>query len=284
MNTLDQVMNTGDVAANPMQGFTETVLHLTETVQEAATLLTSEAQKLANHEHIMADADSPGHFRMGLGFEYDPKTKRHNVVGSFSFEQEMGKMEGRIGESMTALEERVMDQSSVRTYAYADRGQLRNVTKAKPGDVAVVETLGMYVFSSDSDEPDDDETAFTASTVGGVWLLQAVSLDTVCRYLWSEFTPQTWVEMVEVRPTVTTLAAGATVTIQVDGLVGIAGGEKMLVVPPPGASPLLLCRAYSNYWRRVLLQLTNPTVGPLAVDSETVWRVCVLRVEEDYGA
>lgn len=58
--------------------------------------------------------------------------------------------------------------------AYEDRSTLRAMQAAQ-GDQAVVDGLGLFVFSAASSEPDDDETCFLA--VGGCWLLQTAHPD-----------------------------------------------------------------------------------------------------------
>lgn len=180
--------------------------------------------------------------------------------------------------------EQSTSDATITTYDYDKRGQLRHVADAKNGDVAVVDTLGLFSFSTSSTESDDDETAFSAS--GGVWLLQTVSLDMLISTIRRDFAPseQSWFEFVEVTPTVAAIAPGQSVTIQVDGVVGVEGGERMVVVPPANANVLLTSRAYSNYWRRVFLVLGNPTTAALSVDTSAIWRVGVLRMESDYGS
>ena len=66
--------------------------------------------------------------------------------------------------------------ASIPTYAYDSRATLRSLS-ASSDDMALVDGLGLFVFSSGSDEPDDDESCFATAT--GRWLLQAVHWDVV---------------------------------------------------------------------------------------------------------
>ena len=163
------------------------------------------------------------------------------------------------------LSESTLGTSSVRVYAYADRGQLRDVVDAKQGDVAVVRGLGLFDFVPASTEPDDDETAFAAQ--GGVWLLQAVSLDAAISYIKPMIDENSWFAVRKIAATVTVVAASTSATIVSDGNVGIEGGEMMFVVPPAGASNKLIFRAYSDYWRRVKIDITNTSASSQSVPS-----------------
>ena len=65
-------------------------------------------------------------------------------------------------------------QDSIPVILYEDRGTLRTNTTANR---AIVDGLGLFVFETGSDEPDDDESCFATST--GRWLLEAVHWDVV---------------------------------------------------------------------------------------------------------
>jgi hypothetical protein len=69
-----------------------------------------------------------------------------------------------IERSATSLSER----------AYEDRGVLRGLTP-QVDDSVLVEGLGLFMFASSQDEPDDDETCFT--TASGQWLLRVPAFD-----------------------------------------------------------------------------------------------------------
>ena len=68
-----------------------------------------------------------------------------------------------------------MAEDSRRAYVlYDDRGTLRS-TESATGVPVVVQGLGLFVWVSGSDEPDDDETCF--ATENGRWLLEAPHWD-----------------------------------------------------------------------------------------------------------
>lgn len=60
--------------------------------------------------------------------------------------------------------------------AYTNRASLRGQTPTS-GELAIVDGLGLFVFTPSSTEPDDDESSFATAT--GVWLLQAAHWDLV---------------------------------------------------------------------------------------------------------
>jgi len=70
----------------------------------------------------------------------------------------------------------VRSATSLNKVAYADRATLRSTT-SQLDDSTVVEGLGLFMWVSSQDEPDDDETCFTTST--GQWLLQVPSWDLI---------------------------------------------------------------------------------------------------------
>lgn len=76
--------------------------------------------------------------------------------------------------------------SSLSIVAYEDRGTLRTAPAA-PGAMAIIDGLGLFLWYSGSDEPDDDESCF--ATASGRWLLEAVHWDVVGAWLapdWDE--------------------------------------------------------------------------------------------------
>jgi hypothetical protein len=77
--------------------------------------------------------------------------------------------------------------TSLTSALYDDRGDLRSPTEPQPiaGDALILQYLGLFQFYATVDEPDDDETCFTANdTVTGLpygqWLLRVPS------YEWTE--------------------------------------------------------------------------------------------------
>lgn len=71
------------------------------------------------------------------------------------------------------------DVVGIPTVAYDDRADLRGLTPTSSA-AYIVEGLGLFVWASGSDEPDDDETCF--ATTSGKWLLECPSWDFVDAY------------------------------------------------------------------------------------------------------
>jgi hypothetical protein len=74
--------------------------------------------------------------------------------------------------------------TSLTSALYDDRGDLRNPATPNPiaGDALILEYLGLFQFYADTDEPDDDETCFTAnSSVTGLpygqWRIRVPAYD-----------------------------------------------------------------------------------------------------------
>lgn len=171
-----------------------------------------------------------------------------------------------VGEDLAAA----LARSAMSAWTYAERAALRSIANAKQDDMAVILGLGLFGFVPDSQEPDDDETAFAAP--GGVWELQAVSLDVAYSYIGREFARQTWFRAVDIRPTITSLAANTHMTINFDGHVGIEAGDRLLASPPADADPRIMVQAFSDYWRRISLKFCNLCASTLTV-SQQPWRV-----------
>jgi hypothetical protein len=157
---------------------------------------------------------------------------------------------------------------NILTYTYAARGGLRNINDAAQGDVALVQDLGLFSFVVGSDEPDDDETAFAAA--GGVWLLQAVSLDKSVSYIRSLLDENSWFRVHTVASTVTSVAASSSATVVSDEQVGVESGDFMLAVRPAGADAKLVFSAYSDYWRRIKLVINNTATSAATVPAGNI--------------
>jgi hypothetical protein len=74
--------------------------------------------------------------------------------------------------------------TSLRYLSYDNRASLRVVGVPAPqaDDSTIVEGLGLFQFIESTEEPDDDETCFTASNLSGQWLLAVPALDLLEAY------------------------------------------------------------------------------------------------------
>jgi len=126
---------------------------------------TSRVDDELNNVNNTADADKPvsDDTATALGLKQDTLVDGTNI----STVNGVSLLSGTplvIERSATSLSER----------AYEDRGVLRGLTP-QVDDSVLVEGLGLFMFASSQDEPDDDETCFT--TASGQWLLSVPAFD-----------------------------------------------------------------------------------------------------------
>ena len=70
----------------------------------------------------------------------------------------------------------VRSATSLNRVLYDNRATLR-ATTSQVDDATMVESLGLFMWTNSTTEPDDDETCFTTAT--GQWLLQAPAWDLI---------------------------------------------------------------------------------------------------------
>lgn len=93
--TASDLIRGGTSEADIQAQILNAVAHMTEAVsamQTASALMTDALAKLMQHSRVMADDATAGHFRPGLGFEFDPKTGRHNATGTAAFEDALTRL------------------------------------------------------------------------------------------------------------------------------------------------------------------------------------------------
>lgn len=91
----DLIAGSGTAEAHIQAQILNVVAHMTDAVnamQTASALMTDALAKLMQHSRVMADDATAGHFRPGLGFEFDPNTGRHNATGTAAFEEALTRM------------------------------------------------------------------------------------------------------------------------------------------------------------------------------------------------
>ena len=185
---------------------------------------------------------------------------------------------------------------------YDTRGTLRT-TAGTNGAQAVVDGIGLFIFSTSSTAADDDETAFVAS--GGVWLLEGASWDAAFAY----WLPDYWsnVERIEdlengvtVPPNVTTLQTNVT-TLQTfqakflestfsmtitslaslatqtftDTVTGANLGDTVIVTPGNFIGPYVVFSAWVSAANTVTIELYNPSATAATLTAST-WAVRVI--------
>ena len=135
-------------------------------------------------------------------------------------------------------------------FAYADRGDLRSLEEL----YAVVDGLGFFSWVEGSDEIDDDETCF--ATVGGRWLLEAVSMEAAAAYF---IPPAQLVARFDAPATYLGTLQGADLIVPVPGA---APGDSVLATP---SGPLesgngrVTHHAYVQGPGVVVIRLGNPS-------------------------
>lgn len=176
------------------------------------------------------------------------------------------------------------------TYTYANRGSLRSANAAY-GAIALVEQLGLFVFSV-APEYDDDETCFVAT--GGTWLLYSPSIDFISAFLPPDIITA---DIMETRflfatgySNIATVAASSYVTFNVP-VTGARAGDNVVVTNNGivGSSALfevnLSFRAYVVTADMVTIEIRNSYSGGAAtLTSNQTWSILVFRQPYDVNS
>ena len=183
--------------------------------------------------------------------------------------------------------------ASVATYTYDSRADLRSMAAAS-GDMALVDGLGLFVFSSGSDEPDDDESCFATAT--GRWLLQAVHWDVVnawqlpdddVRDAFDEDEPARFASKIltgSATCSITSVAATASTSFT-DTVTGAAVGDRVIATPPGalGATDAESGRLSYHAWvsaaNTVTIMLTNASAAAANTNAaiRAAWPITVIK-------
>jgi hypothetical protein len=191
------------------------------------------------------------------------------------------------------------DVTAVLYVTYDNRGDLRTIDG--PADtMALVEGLGLFVWVSGSDQPDDDETAFASAT--GVWLVEAASYDLA----FSSWLPEvdglrtdvdglrTDVDGLLGNPTIilgtATCSLSSVSTVQganfTATITGAAVGDPVSVNPPDALETSTTGRLTHHAWvsaaDTVTIRIVNPsaatgTLNAAVTGASNPWRVAVFK-------
>lgn len=184
-------------------------------------------------------------------------------------------------------------QSGVSSVAYDNRDSLRSQSPVN-GEMAVIDGLGLFVFATGSDEPDDDESCFATAT--GRWLLQAVHWDVVDtwqlpddgeRDAYDENEPLRFAAKIlsgTATCAVTTVAATSSVAFT-GTVAGAAPGARVLAQPPgalgatDAGSARLSFHAYVSATDTVTVRLTNASAAAATTNTaiQTAWPITVIK-------
>jgi hypothetical protein len=177
---------------------------------------------------------------------------------------------------------------------YADRGTLRT-TVVDDKSLAVVEELGLFVYSATStEEPDDDETCF--STAEGQWLLESVHWNLISAWQFPDwqYTRDTLEDLNErisdsviVGSVTCSITSIATLTSTAfSGTVRGAEVGDVVIVNPPAAlgtdaasTGRLSFHAYISAADIVTVQLCNASASTATTNAaiQTPWPVMVIK-------
>jgi hypothetical protein len=190
-------------------------------------------------------------------------------------------------------------------YTYEDRGTLRS-TIPSDGELALVDGLGLFIFRTGSDEPDDDESCFATAT--GRWLLEAAHWDVVdtwqlpddeARDAWDEDEPMRFAnsfansfassfasKVLFGTATCAISSVAATSSVSFTGTVtGAAVGNRVIATPPAqlGSDAANTSRLAYHAWvsapNTVTIMLTNASAAAATVNSavQTAWPITVIK-------
>jgi hypothetical protein len=190
-------------------------------------------------------------------------------------------------------------------YTYEDRGTLRS-TIPSDGELALVDGLGLFIFRTGSDEPDDDESCFATAT--GRWLLEAAHWDVVdtwqlpddeARDAWDEDEPMRFAnsfansfassfasKVLFGTATCAISSVAATSSVSFTGTVtGAAVGDRVIATPPAqlGSDAANTSRLAYHAWvsapNTVTIMLTNASAAAATVNSavQTAWPITVIK-------
>lgn len=156
---------------------------------------------------------------------------------------------------------------TVQFITYENRNELRDM-KPSDGQMIGVASLGVFIYDSTSNEPDDDETCFR--TINGAWLLQAVSYD-----LAQVFKPGLgmYVDRYPADLSAVAVAANATVQENID-INGIMESDILTTVSDFSLPFPLTSRAQPNGCDSAAVFISNPTGD--AINIPTNARIEVL--------
>lgn len=226
--------------------------------------------------------------------EQDTKIAAAQVLVTIGYPSQTGKSGYSLSTDGTMPE--WVDRRNTFLFSYDDRDQLRSLNPVE-NVFAVVEELGLFIFSTTSAEPDDDESCFTAST--GQWLLEAPHYSLLSAWAFPDternkddfnevFDQLAGLEMSVLFGTITcgvTSIATVTSTAFSGTVVGAAVGDRVFVVPPAAlgtdaaSTGRLSFHAYVSAVDTVTVQLCNASAATATTNAaiQTSWPVMVVK-------
>ena len=190
--------------------------------------------------------------------------------------------------SLPAIEGRLsnLEVAGTTVLAYDERASLRDFN-AGSLQRALVQGLGLFVFVSGSDEPDDDESCFATAT--GRWLLEAVHWDVVDAWRsLDEDAQEVRFDDIESRwpgrilfgtayCPITSLAGNGTQISFTGTLAGAAVGDVVVANPPDALTGNITAFARVTAANTVTIYLGNPSYTATAVLNPGTWQLAVFK-------
>lgn len=156
---------------------------------------------------------------------------------------------------------------------YEGRASLRSVDGPSTL-IAVVESLGVFMWSGGSTEIDDDETCFATSS--GRWLLFAAAWDLISEY-WGTEIDQIRYSFLDgsFYSSLTAIAAKSSMTATCT-LPGAATGDRVLVTPYAGLPGNVVVTGWVSAVDTVTATISNPSASAITLTPGT-YLVTVLK-------
>jgi hypothetical protein len=154
---------------------------------------------------------------------------------------------------------------------YDNRATLRS-TNGPSTSVAIVESLGVFTWTSGSIEIDDDETCFASST--GRWLLSAMSFDLFLAN--SQPQPETKILFGSVVSTATSLASSSAITFTTT-LIDTNIQDGVIVNPSIALDNRLSFHARVSSVNTIEIKVNNPSATSAVLINPTTWYIKVVK-------
>lgn len=168
------------------------------------------------------------------------------------------------------------------TVAYDNRANLRSQSPVN-GEMAVIDGLGLFVFATGSDEPDDDESCF--ATASGKWLLQCTDWDLLSSWQLPDDEARGGSILLGTATCAITSVAYLASASFTGTVTGASVGDLVIATPPAelGATSAdtgcLSYYAWISAANTVTVMLTNASASTVTTSTaiRTAWPIAVIK-------
>ena len=158
--------------------------------------------------------------------------------------------------------------------SYENRSTLKSGSSTT-GDIAFVESLGLFRFYQGSTETDDDETCFTQS--GGAWLLECPHWDFIDANMRFDFDEINSRFLSAISPNTITLVNSISSDFQQVTLTGAVIGDNVLVTPTSILDSRLNFYAYVESTDVVKVVVNNTSSTDITMGGDNTWNILVIK-------